>query len=128
MSDADIQPDQDETGRFARENGTRNEWGTTRSKALTFGRGDDLASLQPGLPFAVSAPATSFIEYYRDQDNPDHYYLFVYNDQISGSVRISKTNSLKARVFGLDAGATELSGTAIDIPVKGYLTVIDIYE
>jgi hypothetical protein len=109
-------------------NGTKNEWGTARAQALTFANVTQFASLDPKLPFVIAAPATSFIEYYTDQDNPGHFFLFIYNDTTSGSVTISKASNLKAKVFSLDTAMTELSGTSVDIPITGYLTVVDIYE
>jgi len=57
------------------ENGTKDQWGNPRSQQLIFSNMIDISSLTPALDFNIQAPSSSFIEYYVDKSDKNHYFF-----------------------------------------------------
>ncbi|HDL18194.1 MAG TPA: T9SS type A sorting domain-containing protein [Bacteroidetes bacterium] len=108
------------------DNGTKDEWGNKRSQPLGFDQVSDISNLTPDLAFTIKAPSTSCIEYYVDASNNDHYFIFAYNNHKSGKITISHATSLSAKVYQIDNGSQNVSGTTISIPIADYLEVIEL--
>lgn len=108
------------------DNATRDTW--FEPKARSFPTTVPVTGIEQGLPFSVSAPDSSFIEYYTDRNDPNHYYLFAYNDTPSGTITLNRPAGLNAKIYRLDQAATTQSGPTITstISANEYLTVIDV--
>ncbi len=107
-------------------NGSKDEWGNVRSNPLQFSDIIDFTSLAPNLPFDIQAPATSLIEYYVDKTDENHFFIFSYNDVKTGEITFATDETMNAKIYEIDGGVSELSGTNISVPANDYLIVIDL--
>ncbi|NOX18347.1 MAG: T9SS type A sorting domain-containing protein [Chlorobi bacterium] len=108
------------------ENGTKDEWGTALSQPRQFPNAVDFASLAPNLPFDIQAPATSFIEFYVDKSDENHFFVFSYNDVNGGEITFETAEPTTVKFYEIDGGVSELSGTNISIPINDFLSVIEL--
>jgi len=68
----------------------------------------------------------SCLEYYVDESNKDHYFISTYNNNKSGQIIISHSESMTGKVYELDNGSHNISGTTITVPIVDYLEVIEL--
>ncbi|MCF6271377.1 MAG: T9SS type A sorting domain-containing protein [Melioribacteraceae bacterium] len=108
------------------ENGTKDEWGNERSQPLVFSNVTDISNLTPGFVFTVQAPTTSYLEYYVDESDEDHYFIFTYNDNNSGQIIINNSTSMTGKVYEIDNGSHNINGTIITVPIVDYLEIIEL--
>ncbi|MFF5212737.1 hypothetical protein [Streptosporangium sp. NPDC000396] len=108
------------------DNATKDRW--FEPKPRSFPNTVPVTGIGQGLPFTVSAPTGSFIEYYTDRDDPNHYYLFSYNDTPSGAIKLTRAQGVSVRIHKLDRPATAQSGPTVtsNIAANEYLTVLDV--
>jgi hypothetical protein len=125
ISDAEYDLIRTHTVSLVDANGTNDEWGNARSTPLLFPNAVNLSSQSPGLPFTITAPSTTFLEYYTDASNPKHYFLFAYNDSLLGNMEISSPITFAGSVYERN-NTYNVGGTEITVPIKDYLEVIDI--
>jgi hypothetical protein len=126
ISDEEFNLMKNKTVALIGENGTKDEWGNVRSNPLQFQNTVDFASLTPNLPFDIQVPVTSFIEYYIDEADENHFFIFSYNDVKNGEISLEAANPMTVKFYEIDGGVSELSGTNINVPVNDYLNVIDL--
>jgi hypothetical protein len=107
-------------------NGTKDEWGSDRAQQLNFPDVVNISSLNPDLSFSIQAPVSSFIEYYRDRNNSNHYFIFIYNDVLSGDIVINNTEPFTGNIYSLNQIIENIIGTTLSIPIDDYLLVIDV--
>ncbi|MER6951830.1 hypothetical protein ABT294_48225 [Nonomuraea sp. NPDC000554] len=107
-------------------NATRDTW--FEPKARSFPDTVPVTGIGQGLPFSVSAPAGSFIEYYTDRNDPNRFYLFSYNDTPSGAIELTRAQGVSVQVYKLDQPPTTRSGSTVtsNIAANEYLTVLDV--
>lgn len=82
--------------------------------------------IESGLPFGVKAPENSYVEYYTDGSSLTHWFIFVYNDTLSGETQISAREGSTVSVYAPGAMKKEYSGEKIRIKNNNYLFVIDL--
>ena len=126
MSDAEYDLFKNKTISLVGENGTKDEWGNYRSQQLNFPNVTDISNLTPDVAFSVQAPKTSYLEYYIDVSNKDHYFIFAYNNNKSGQIVISNPTTMTGKVYEIDNGSREINGTTIAVPIVDYLEVLEL--
>ncbi len=126
ISDEEYDLIKDKTVALVGTNGTQDEWGNTRSEPLQFPQTTDIADIAPDLPFSIQAPADTYIEYYRDRADSNHFFIFAYNDKISGDIIFTDSQTMTGKVYEIDNDAYDISGTSITVPIVDYLEVIEL--
>jgi hypothetical protein len=124
MTDAEYALLQDKTVALVGQNGTKDMW--FQPHARSFNPTVPIESLMPTLPFTITAPTSTYTEYYTDRNNPSHFFIFAYNDTPSGQITISQPVTLTAEIYTLDQPVAEKSGTSITLNISDYLHIIDL--
>jgi len=126
ISDSEYSLIKNKTISLVGNNGTKNEWGNTRTIPLSFSHTADIDNITPNLSFTIDAPGSTYIEYYTDKSDTDHYFIFAYNDTLSGKIKVNNSESMVVKIYELDKPVQEITDTSISISINDYLDVIDI--
>ncbi|MBI2837939.1 MAG: hypothetical protein HYX75_06480 [Acidobacteria bacterium] len=108
------------------DNGTRDEWYRPRKQPLQFPTTVPISTIKSELPFQLTAPAQTYIEYFTDASNRNRFFLFAFTPDKSGSIELKFTSALTAKLYELDRRPRTLRGATITIPIQDYLEVIDL--
>jgi len=107
-------------------NGTKNEWGNTRTTPLSFSHTADIDNITPNLPFTIDAPGSTYIEYYTDKSDADHYFIFAYNDNLSGKITIGNDTLMTGKIYEIDKPAQSFDSTTVEVKINDRLDVLDL--
>ena len=110
-----------------RKNGSRDAEYVKRSSPVVFSNVIDIDSVSPGLPFAVDAPAHTWIEYYQDGGDPSHMFLFCFSRKAKGAVTVSAGVTMTVTVHVPGMSPRNITATRVTVPVRGYLEVLDLH-
>jgi hypothetical protein len=108
------------------ENGTRDEWYEPRAYPLQFPQIVTWDSLDSRLPFTLTAPQTTMVEYYTDKDDPGRYFLFAFSPALGGNIVINSRTPLNARIYRLGLPSEAVTGANISIAINDYLQVMEL--
>jgi hypothetical protein len=108
------------------ENGTRDEWYEPRAIPLKFPKVVTWESLRSRLPFTLTAPQTTLVEYYTDQEDPQHYFLFAFSPATGGNIVVNSPVSLNAKVYRLNQPPQAVTAASISVAIADYLQVIEL--
>ncbi len=126
ISDAEFNVLKNKTISLVGANGTKDKWGNTRTQVLNFDNVGDISTIKSNLPFNIKAPLFSYIEYYTDKLNANHYFIFVYSDSKSGEIIIDDSTAMLCKIYELNKPTQSINGTKITIPIADYLEVIEL--
>jgi hypothetical protein len=108
------------------ENGTRDHWFNPRATPLEFAQVITWADLRSGLPFSLTAPATTLVEYYADREDPAHFFVFVFSPLVGGNIVLQSPTPLHAEILALDQPPRAVTASNINVEIKDYLYIIDV--
>ncbi|RLD10949.1 MAG: hypothetical protein DRI44_04760 [Chlamydiae bacterium] len=126
ISDSEYNLMKNKTVSLVGTNGNKNEWGNTRTTPLNFSNVVNIDSITPKLPFTINAPTKTYIEYYTDPTDTNHFYIFAYNDQLSGNITIENDTLMSGKVYEIDGSAKDFDSTTLEVKITDYLDIIDL--
>ncbi len=110
--------------------GTRDESWTPREQAVAFAETANRDAVTASLPFGITAPSDTFIEYYGNRDGSDQMFLFAVSPVAEGEIILTARpgTSLNVTVDGLDRPTNNFSGDEISVSIDSQLVVLDVRE
>ncbi|MCK5851704.1 hypothetical protein KAH27_01635 [bacterium] len=126
ISDSEYNMLKNKTVSLVGTNGTKNEWGNTRTTALSFPNQTPIENITLKLPFTIDAPSKTYIEYYADKTDTNHFYIFAYNNLISGKINIAYDTLMNGRIYEIDKSEQNFDTTDLEIKITDYLNVVDL--
>jgi len=84
----------------------------------------DLDEIDPGLPFDLEAPATTFVTFYSDRAGG--HFLFAVHTVEAGEMVLGGVGPLGARVSRRGHPSEHLTGAELVVPIRGELTVLHL--
>ncbi|MFC1849845.1 hypothetical protein ACFL27_06515 [candidate division CSSED10-310 bacterium] len=106
--------------------GNRDENWTPRAQPLQFDQQVDVSQLMANLPFTITAPSSTLLEYYRDRTNNQRYFIFAFNRTLSGSIQIQAAEQMILQVHTPGQTVQHYQGTQIelDLATSNHLQVM----
>lgn len=126
ISDAEFALLKSHTVALVGENGTRDESWRLRQTQLAFPSRIPISSLRPALPFTLSAPAATMIEYYTDRSDSTRFFIFAFSPSTSGTITLGFPSAARVTVYELDRSQRKLTGSTVKVPIRDYLEIIDV--
>lgn len=108
--------------------GTLDEAGEPRDEAPALDRTLDLEEVAPLLPFGVTAPAATSIEYYGDREGAACMFLFAVSPEPAGELVITGADGLTVSSYGLAQPADTLSGAEVVVALEAPLVVLEVCD
>jgi len=108
--------------------GTRDEHWNLRKTPIIFSRKTDPGDIAARLPFYITAPANTFIEYYTNPRKKNSMYLFAAAPGEQGHIILNaeKGSFLSVNIYARDKERSKKSGKTITIDMDSKLLVLEI--
>lgn len=106
---------------------SRDENWRLRTEPVSFSHTVNLLDIAPNLPFTVSAPEQTWIEFFINKNQPSCYDLFIFSEQPEGNLILTSSgNELNVISHSLNASQTQTRGESVQIALNSSLMVVQV--